>query len=143
MSAVIVDTNIFVRAFLSGKLTDDKILRLIIRGRHQVVYGRHQLEQFTRVLGYRRITKKYFIDKKVLAEFLLWLDETGKEIEAEEVNLCRDPDDNHILGLAVAAAHGKVVYLITGDGDILALKKKLKGIQILTAGEFIKKFSPI
>jgi len=62
MSAVIVDTNILVRAFLSGKLADDKILRLIIRGQHQLVYGRRQLEEFTRVLGYRRITKKYFID---------------------------------------------------------------------------------
>jgi len=137
MSAVIVDTNILVRAFLSGKLADDKILRLIIRGQHQLVYGRRQLEEFTRVLGYRRITKKYFIDKKTLAEFLLWIGENGKEIEAEEVNLCRDPDDNQILGLAVAAARGKVVYLITGDRDILVLKEKIKGVQILTAGEFV------
>lgn len=137
MSAVIVDTNILVRAFLSGKQTDDKILRLIISGNYQLIYGQNQMEEFTRVLGYRRITKKYHIDELAVGEFLNWIIGNGRELEPQTIKICRDPDDNYIIGLALKAAKIQQVYLITGDKDILALKGKILKVEILTAGKFV------
>jgi len=42
--------------------------------------------------------------------------------------ICRDPDDDHVLALAIAA-HADVI--VTGDQDLLVLKT-FQGIPILT-----------
>ena len=44
---------------------------------------------------------------------------------------CRDPSDNKFLELAVS---GRATHIITGDGDLLALKGK----PVLTPGEFLR-----
>lgn len=46
--------------------------------------------------------------------------------------VCRDPDDIKILGLAVAS---KADYIVTGDKDLLVLKK-FQGITILNPRSF-------
>jgi uncharacterized protein len=45
---------------------------------------------------------------------------------------CRDQNDLHILGLAAA---GEAEYLITGDNDLLVLKK-FRGCRIMSPREF-------
>ena len=143
MSAVIADTNIFIRAFLSKKFQEDAILRKIFRGGYKFLYGKDQIKEFVEVLGYDRLKKHYQIDRDDIGEFIKFIVKKGKQVEAESCNLCRDPDDNYILGLAIRASKREKVWLVTGDKDILALKKKIKGVQILTAGEFVKKYSPL
>jgi putative PIN family toxin of toxin-antitoxin system len=48
------------------------------------------------------------------------------------VKACADPDDNRILAAALAA---DCSLLVTGDADLLALKK-FQGIDIVTARQF-------
>ena len=138
-SAVVLDTNILVRAFLSGNLGDDRILQKILDGQFELVYSRTQLREFTAVLGYRRIMTKYSIDMVLVEEFLRWIVDEGKEGDAEPTDLCRDPSDNHILGVAVRVAKRRGVYLVTGDRDILALKHSIDQVTIVTPGEFLKR----
>lgn len=52
----------------------------------------------------------------------------------ETVTICRDEDDNRVLE---AAVEGKCDYIITGDQDLLALKK-FKKIIILTPKDFLE-----
>lgn len=139
--AVVVDTNILIRAFLSGKLGEDRILQIVLHRRCDLMYSRRQLHEFTAVLGYERIVKKYTIDQTLVQTFLQWVSDYGKEVDAEPVKLCRDPSDNHILGLALHAARNRTVYMVTGDQDILSLRGKVKRVAILTAGEFLKRMS--
>ena len=47
-----------------------------------------------------------------------------------------DPPDNRILE---AAIDGKASYIVSGDKDLLRLKK-FKGVKILTASKFLEKF---
>ena len=47
-------------------------------------------------------------------------------------DVCRDPDDIKILGLAVAS---NADYIVTGDNDLLVLKS-FQGIPILTPRSF-------
>jgi putative PIN family toxin of toxin-antitoxin system len=50
------------------------------------------------------------------------------------IRACRDPDDDRILA---AAFDGECSHLITGDADLLALKK-FEGIAIVTPREFME-----
>jgi uncharacterized protein len=62
------------------------------------------------------------------------LDTYGVMVDVKStVNVCRDPKDNFLLALAQDSnAH----YLITGDQDLLALKKFGK-TSIITIAEYL------
>ena len=50
-------------------------------------------------------------------------------------NICRDPKDNMFLNCALA---GKADFIISGDDDLLALKK-VSEIEIIKPVHFLKK----
>ncbi|MGV8090272.1 MAG: putative toxin-antitoxin system toxin component, PIN family [Mangrovibacterium sp.] len=59
----------------------------------------------------------------------------GQLIEIlHSINICRDPDDNECLELAVAVGAS---CIISGDKDLLVLHP-FEGIPILTPGQFLK-----
>lgn len=51
----------------------------------------------------------------------------------QRINVIRDKEDNHILECAV---EGNCVYIVTGDSDLLALKK-YKNIEIVKPRKFL------
>ena len=53
---------------------------------------------------------------------------------ASIVNVCRDPDDNRILA---AALDSGCSVLVTGDADLLTLKK-FQTVSILTPRQFLE-----
>jgi len=53
--------------------------------------------------------------------------------------ICRDPDDDLILA---AAAQAACAYLVTGDKDLLVLKR-FEGVALVTPGEFARLISPV
>ena len=59
-----------------------------------------------------------------------------KIIPSEKVSLCRDPKDNQFLELCLAASAD---YLVTGDKDLLVLKK-FQQTQIFSPKQFLGKF---
>ncbi len=138
MLGVIADTNILVRAVLSGRGREDAIIDKIGNEDWRLVYGKEQLEEMVRVLGYERISKKYKWNKGAVDELISWTVKYGREVRAVEVDICRDKDDNYVVGLAVRAARKTGVYLVTGDKDILDLKGKIEKVTIVTLGEFLK-----
>ena len=52
----------------------------------------------------------------------------------ERVHVCRDPEDNRILELAV---NGDAGVIVTGDKDLLVLDP-FRGVRIVTPAEFLK-----
>ncbi len=56
-----------------------------------------------------------------------------------KISICRDADDNRILA---AALDSRCSYLVTGDSDLLVLKK-FEGIGIVTPREFLELVSTI
>jgi putative PIN family toxin of toxin-antitoxin system len=80
----------------------------------------------------RRKFHRYF-DASHVDDLILMLVEIAETIEVRSsVDVCRDPKDNFLLALA---KDGRADYLITGDRDLLSVKK-LGKMQIVTLYEF-------
>lgn len=58
-------------------------------------------------------------------------------LPVQRLTISRDPDDNKVLE---AAIEGRCDYIVTGDKDLLVLKK-YKNIRIVTSKEFIDNFT--
>ncbi len=83
---------------------------------------------------YREKFDKYITDAE-RTRFLADLLEKSAVIPiTEPITVCRDPDDDKFLELAVS---GNADYLVSGDNDLLALHP-FRAIPILRPAEFLK-----
>ena len=129
---IIIDTNLWISFLLTKDLSK---IDSLLKGNHIVLlFSQQLLEEFIEV-SQRPKFRKYFspqdIDKliatiNIKAEFI-----TIKS----NIVLCRDPKDNFLLTLA---KDGKASHLITGDKDLLVLKKIGK-TEILTIAAYLHK----
>ena len=137
MRNVVVDTNVLVRAFLKRGGSDGILFQKAIKKNVQLWYGNGLLRELARVLSYPRLVR-YGITQEAIDSFIKTLIIHGKMVIPKSTTLCRDPDDNEILGIALAVAIDSPVSLISADKDILALKGTIERVRILTPQEFLK-----
>jgi uncharacterized protein len=125
----IVDTNIWVSFLLTQDFS--KIDQMLNDNKLTLLFSQELLDEFIEV-AQRPKFKKYFtttdlqdlISKiRTKAEFVL---------VTSSFNVCRDHKDNFLLALA---NDGGASHLITGDKDLLALKK-LNHTEILTITDY-------
>ena len=117
MPSVVVDTNILVRALLSPDGSDALILRLAFDRKVTLLYSNGILIELLRVLKYSRM-KKFGVAEEEIEAFVRAITTHGKAIVPKEIHLCRDEDDNEILGVSLASGQDRT-YIITADGDLL------------------------
>jgi len=81
--------------------------------------------------------KKYFSESNWY--LLIELFKTyGTQLDVvSNLAICRDPKDNFLLNLAI---DGKADFLITGDNDLLVLKK-IESTRIVTFAEYINTYT--
>lgn len=131
MWTAIVDTNLWISFLIGKQLSELKVL--MSEGVVIPVYSQELLQEFLQVTQ-RQKFKKYF-KSQAISELIVFLNEIGKMVEITSmVSICRDPKDNYLLALA---KDGNVDFLITGDKDLLILKRFEKTI-ILSYGEFLR-----
>ena len=116
-SKLVIDTNIWISFLLTKDFTTfDKIIstpNLIL------LFSAKLLEEFIEV-AHRPKFRKYFSDAD-LEELLFQMKEHGEFINVtSSTTICRDPKDNFLLSLS---KDGKATHLITGDKDLLDLKR--------------------
>ena len=134
---VVVDTNIFVSAFLGSK-NAKLIVRDIFAGQHLIIMSHEQLQEIKTVLLRPKFVK--YIHPYELDEFLSLL--SLKIIVPSnygKISDCRDAKDNMILE---AAVYGNANFIISGDEDLLTLNP-YRWINILNPVAFIKYFYEI
>lgn len=91
------------------------------------------------VLSRPKIRKKYPIAPEDREAFLHLLRQDALFLpHGRAPGVCRDPDDDYLLGCAAA---GGTDYLVTGDHDLLTVGR-YRGVTILTAREFLAILSP-
>lgn len=78
--------------------------------------------------------RRFFTNKDVI-DILETIDEYADFIEVKsKVDICRDPKDNFLLALA---QDGNANLLLTGDKDLLALRK-YGSTKILTITDYLR-----
>ena len=114
---LIVDTNLWVSFVISKKLNLPD--PLLFAGNTRLLFSTELITEIQETITKPRL-KKYF-GINALEEMLSAFEPFIDLIEVESiVTICRDPKDNFLLALA---KDGKADYLLTGDKDLLELKK--------------------
>jgi len=125
---VVIDTNVLI----SGTLWGGKpglIIKHYRRGKFTVLISPFILAELANFL------EEYHIEEEQRRIILNEFESTPiKIIPPKKVTICRDTKDNQILDLCLA---GKADFLITGDKDLLALKK-FRDTKILRPKEFLQ-----
>lgn len=132
---VVLDTNIFISALLfAGRASS--LVPLWRKGRIIPLISKEIVQEYLRVLSYPKfsLTEKE-IHTLLNGEILLFSE--AIQITTPFPPTCRDPADDHFLACAVA---GKADALVTGDQDLLVLKKTGRS-PIVSLDSFLKKVS--
>lgn len=98
---LVVDTNVWVSAFLTPGGTPAQLLHEVKRGRLTLVYCPRIEAEYRAVLS----RPKFNINLDLLAEFFARLEEDGQRITPEAIPLANlpDPDDAPFIATALAA----------------------------------------
>ena len=129
---VVIDTNVFISGILYGgnaeailTLVRDRIVSLVISPETSVELFR-KLHQFS-------------VEDEIVEDLDILLDtHTIKVIPNRKIQSSRDPKDNMFLDVAIA---GHADYLISGDKDLLVLKK-IESTAIVSPKNFLMLFKP-
>ncbi len=113
MLRIVIDTNIWIRALLGGRVTLP-VLRAWQTGRFQVIVSQPLLDELDKV--WQRPRLKDRIDAEhaiILLEQLNW---RGIMVEPAIIPpRCRDPKDHPVLATAI---DGRADAIVTGDADL-------------------------
>ena len=125
---IVIDTNFLISAFIRNGVCR-RLLEHFAQSNHTIVVSDFILEEFTRTLQ-----RKFGYEP---GEIETATDTLMPELEIVEpvifeTQICRDADDDAILGTAVA---GNADCIVTGDSDLLVLER-FQGVDIISPSEF-------
>lgn len=127
---VVIDTNVFLSGIFFGG-NPQKIINYWIDNKLHLIISP---ELTSEILN--KMTFKFHVSKIFLEEWKNSLEEKcEKVIIKNNLHVCRDEKDNMVLETCEL---GEAKYLITGDKDLVILKK-YKETTIISPSEFIKR----
>ena len=128
MIAAVCDSNVYISAIVFGGVPRD-VVTLGEEARVQLLVSSGLVVEVERVLA-----RKFGWEQRRVRQICQPLWESARLVTpAADVSVCRDPQDNHLLALAL---DGEAEYLITGDRDLLVLSP-FRDIQIVTPAGFL------
>jgi len=126
---VIIDTNLFI-SFLIGKRLR-KLKSRLIESSVELIFAEQNIKEL-QIVTERDKFRKYFPQSDVW-DLVKFIRITGSVYSIDKADkICRDPKDDFLLALS---KKGKAHYLVTGDKDLLELKKYHK-TKMITIDEF-------
>lgn len=124
---LVLDTNVLIAALIAHGVCADLLEHCVLS--HTLVTSEFILDELRGHL----VGKFKYTDQEaaqVIALFRAQMVTVGPQ--SLDAPVCRDSDDDRILGTALA---GQVACIVTGDKDLLVLKQHLR-IQIISPSEF-------
>lgn len=141
MPVVLLDTNVWVSAFINPHGFPARLRDAWIAGRFDVVVSPALLEEIADVLTRPRIQTKYDLSTEEIEQFLRLLQERALHVAPRgELHLCRDPDDDLLLETAVL---GGARYAVSRDDDLkgdddLVAQMQSRGVKVLSVRRFLE-----
>ncbi|RJP50319.1 MAG: putative toxin-antitoxin system toxin component, PIN family [Anaerolineaceae bacterium] len=134
---VAVDTNVFISTVIKPENRVGMIVVRMRNGEYTLLYAEEMLDELVEVITRDKIWKRYELTEETVNTFVNSIVEHGEKVEVVTVlDVCRDPDDNILLALAL---DGKADYIVSGDKDLLELTP-FQGIPIVAPAEFLAMF---
>lgn len=131
---IVIDTNLWISFLITKDFS--KLDEIIFFKRGILVFSEELLDEFLEVCKRPKFNR--FFSKSDIEKVLVTIDEYADFVIVEtETTACRDAKDNFLLSLI---ADGNVDFLLTGDSDLLELKK-FKGANIITIADFLKLYN--
>ncbi|EGW20484.1 putative toxin-antitoxin system toxin component, PIN family [Methylobacter tundripaludum] len=130
---VVLDTGILIAALITVDTPPDKIYQAWKKKRFELFTSEWQLEEFRRVSRYPKL--RNFINPIEAGQMV-----NGLKFNAfvyatlPTVDLCKDPDDNPILAIALES---KADFLVTGDKRDLLSMEHIRMTPIVSAANFL------
>lgn len=114
---LIIDTNLWLSFIISKK--QNLLDPLLFTGNVRLLFSTELITEIQQTIAKPKL-RKYF-ETNAIEEMFSAFEPFIDLIEvASVITVCRDPKDNFLLALA---KDGKADYLLTGDKDLLELKK--------------------
>src|SRR4051794_11167431 len=124
---IVLDTNVLIAALISRGLCSELLEHCALN---------HVLVTSDFILGelHEHLLKKFKYDANEANEAIVLLRSQMEHVAPTllENQVCRDADDDQVLGTAVA---GKATCVVTGDNDLLVLRR-FKEVEILSPAKF-------
>lgn len=132
---VVLDTNVLLSGLMFPDGAPGRVVAAWRQARFELVISVPQLAEIGRALAYPKIRRVLGWDDQRIEHFIrqLYVRAGIVDLAGTFVEVPGDPDDMPILATLVAA---KADVLITGDGDLLALRDRYA---IQTPAEFVRK----
>jgi uncharacterized protein len=138
ISRVVIDTNIWIRVLLKGRVTLP-VLDAFNEGRFQLVMSEPLMEELHLVWNRPRLRKKIGLEQAGRLEEQL----RRRSLWVELVTVpphCRDPKDLPVLATAI---DGKAEIIVSGDDDLradteLRVAMETYGVQLLGVNSFLE-----
>ena len=133
MARIVPDTNVILSAIF-WKGNSYEVIRRGLIGEYRLITSSEIIEEVRQKLR----VKFRFPEEKIEQQTQLMLRVFEVLEPRRVVEVARDKNDNKILGCA-ADAHAE--FIVTGDNDLLVLKK-FESIQIVTPAQFLAHVGP-
>ena len=124
---LVLDTNVLIAAFIARGVCHELLEHCAIN--HEIILSSFILDELR-----EKLVQKFAFTSHEAEEVISLLKSRAVLAPPQQLkeSMCRDPDDDHILGTALA---GECDCIVTGDRDLLDLKTVL-GVQIVNPSEF-------
>ncbi len=134
MLKALPDTNQLVSSLLSARGLQRQLIDAWRNRAFVLLLAPGQIEEVGEVLSRPKIASKYRIVPGDRQAFLELLSAEALLLpHGQAPGVCRDPDDDYLLGCAAA---GGADYLVTGDDDLLTVRQ-FRDVVIVDARAFL------
>ena len=126
-----MDTNLWISFLITKNYS--KLDKILFSGNCLLIFSKELIDEFISVAN-RPKFRKYFSPTDI-ENIIETIDEYAEFVDVKSATtICRDPKDNFLLSLSM---DGYADYLLTGDNDLLVLKK-INKTKIITIAEFFE-----
>ncbi len=126
-----------IRALIKPQGTVGPILSHLRNGNYILVYSSPILDELIEKLALPRIRHKYQVAEAQIEALIALIALRGAlVVPTRKVTVCRDPDDDMFIEAALA---GSAKYVVTGDKDLLTLKR-FEAVRFVTPRTFLVAF---